>query len=85
MRRLVLRVFRIMKVIDLQFYNPDPDELEELEGNKIPFRPKASDLVSIWDGDGELFGRVRWDMASEVCRILNWQHAESMRATQDSD
>ena len=63
-----------MKIQQRQWYTVDPEQLEEvmtrLNGEQLT-RPMKSEMVEIFDGDGEPFCYVRVDMAEELCKILN--------------
>jgi len=62
-----------MDIADRRNYAWDPDELECVKRAGIPGRlnPVSRCLVEVFDGDGEMFGVVRWDRVEELCRILN--------------
>jgi len=73
---------------DYANYNVDPDELQAASAAAFKNGPHGhyapSCVVELFDGDGEPIGVVRWDMAVEICEVLN-EYARQHVLTQRRD
>jgi hypothetical protein len=62
-----------------RYYMIDPDEYDEVSGGRSPteyFWPCDREMIYIYDGDGEPFGKVLWNKAKPLLSVLN--HLEEL-------